>query len=48
MITIDKIPVRIKVHAKELHKFFDSGESVRILQGLHAGEPGIILEVSAE
>ena len=48
MMTIDKIPVKIKVAAKELRKFFDSGESVRILQGLHAGEPGIVLSVSAE
>jgi len=36
------------VHAKELAKFFKVGESVRILQGCHAGEPGQILEISDE
>ena len=48
MMTIDKIPVKIKVAAKELRKFFAQGESVRILQGVHAGEPGSVLEVSSE
>jgi len=48
MSTLDKIPVKIKVAAKELRKLFTSGESVRILQGLHAGEPGLVLEVLAE
>ena len=35
------------MHAKELVKFFEVGESVRILQGCHAGEPGQILELVA-
>ena len=48
MNTLDKIPVKIKVTAKELRKFFKLGESVRILQGVHAGEPGQVLEVSNE
>ena len=48
MSTHDKIPIKIKVAAKELRKFFTQGESVRILQGLHAGEPGQVLEVSGE
>lgn len=48
MNTIDKIPIRIKVAAKELRKFFEQGEGVRILQGVHAGEPSQVLEVSAE
>lgn len=43
MDTLDKIPVKIKVAAKELRKFFALGESVRILQGVHAGEPGLVL-----
>lgn len=38
--TLDKIPIKIKVNAKELEKYFTVGESVRILQGCHAGEPG--------
>lgn len=48
MNTLDKVPIKIKVAAKELRKFFTLGESVRILQGVHAGEPGQILEVSKE
>ena len=40
MMTLDKVPIKIKVAAKELQKFFTLGESVRIIQGLHAGEPG--------
>ena len=40
MHTLDKIPIKIKVAARELQKFFAQGESVRILQGIHAGEPG--------
>ena len=46
--TLDKIPVKIKVAAKELRKFFAQGESVRILQGVHAFEPGQVLEVSQD
>ena len=34
--------------AKELRKIFTLGESVRIIQGLHSGEPGQVLEVSRE
>ena len=48
MSTLDKVPIKIKVAAKELRKFFNLGESVRILQGVHAGEPGQVLEVSPE
>lgn len=44
--TLDKIPIAIKVHAKELVKFFKVGEGVRILQGCHAGEPGQVLEIA--
>lgn len=35
----------IKVKVDELQKFFEVGESVRILQGVHAGEPGVIIEI---
>jgi hypothetical protein len=35
----------IKVKADELQKFFEVGESVRILQGVHAGEPGVVIEI---
>ena len=48
METLDKIPIKIKVPAKELRKFFTLGESVRILQGVHAGEPGQVIEISPE
>ena len=48
MMTLDKVPIKIKVKAHELHKIFGVGESVRILQGLHAGEPGQVLEVNRE
>jgi len=40
MMTLDKVPIKIKVAANELRKIFTLGESVRIIQGLHAGEPG--------
>jgi len=39
------VPVTIKCKASELKKFFEIGESVRILQGLHAGEPGVVTEI---
>lgn len=45
LMTEDKIPVMIKVRASELQKFFEIGESVRILQGVHAGEPGVVTEI---
>lgn len=48
MMTLDKVPIKIKVAAKELQKIFAIGESVRVIQGLHAGEPGQVLEVNRE
>ena len=35
----------IKVKGAELVKFFDIGESVRILQGVHSGEPGVVIDI---
>ena len=48
MLTEDKVPIKIKAAASELRKFFTQGESVRIIQGVHAGESGQILEVLHE
>jgi len=33
------------VPATQLEKYFVVGESVRIIQGVHAGEPGTVLEL---
>jgi len=44
--TEDRIAAEIKLQASDLEKFFSIGESVRVLQGLHAGEPGIVIELS--
>ena len=43
MLTEDKVPIKIKAATSELRKFFTQGESVRIIQGVHAGESGQIL-----
>lgn len=45
LLTEDKVPVAIKIPALQLQKIFKVGESVRIIQGVHAGEPGIILNL---
>lgn len=45
LLTEDKVPVLIKVKTEELQKFFEIGESVRVLQGIHAGEPGVVTEI---
>ena len=45
LFTEDKIPVLIKVKGSELAKFFEIGESVRILQGVHSGEPGVVIDI---
>jgi len=37
--------VVIKDKAENMKKFFEVGESVRVLQGVHSGEGGLILEV---
>ena len=47
-MTEEKIPVSLKVPVSDLEKFFEVGESVRILQGIHAGEPGMITSMSLE
>ena len=39
------MPVVIKDKAENMKKFFEVGESVRVLQGVHSGEGGLILEV---
>jgi len=39
------VPVVIKDKAENMKKFFEVGESVRVLQGVHSGEGGLILEV---
>jgi len=44
-LTEAKIPVQIKDKADHMKKFFEVGESVRILQGLHQGETGLILDL---
>ena len=44
--TIEKVSIKIKVKASELRKYFVAGESVRIMQGIHGGEPGQIIELS--
>lgn len=46
LLTEDKVSVAIKIPALQLEKIFKVGESVRIIQGVHAGEPGIILYLS--
>ena len=40
--TFDKIPVELRVYTKDLQKYFEIGEAVRIISGMHAGGSGII------
>ena len=40
--TLDKVPFELKVKQTEIIKFFEVGESVRVISGTHSGESGII------
>lgn len=44
-MTEDKVPVLIKDKAENMKKFFEVGESVRVLQGQHSGEGGLVIEI---
>lgn len=46
--TFERIPVQHKVKRKEVKKYFEVGESVRVIEGSHAGEGGIINAVINE
>lgn len=48
MLTEDKIPVSIKIPASQIEKFFMVGESVRLLQGVHVGEAGLIVSLQGD
>jgi transcription antitermination factor NusG len=37
--------VLIKDKAENMQKFFEVGESVRVLQGVHSGESGLVIEI---
>lgn len=45
LMTEDKVPVLIKDKAENMKKFFEVGESVRVLQGQHSGEGGLVIEI---
>ena len=44
----EKFPVELKVKVKDTIKYFEVGESVRIIQGAHVGEAGIIADIIAD
>lgn len=44
-MTDDRFPVEIKVLAIDAVKQFEIGESIRIMQGAHSGEVGLIAEI---
>jgi preprotein translocase subunit YajC len=44
--TFDKVPIKIQVQTKDLQKYFENGESVRVISGFHAGGSGIITQIS--
>jgi len=37
LITQEKVPIVIKVLGTQLEKYFEVGECVRVLQGMHSG-----------
>lgn len=41
--TIENVPIEIKLKAHEVEKYFENGESVKILHGTHSGETGVIM-----
>jgi transcription elongation factor len=43
--TIENVPIELKVKANEVEKYFETGESVRIISGTHAGDTGIIASI---
>ena len=43
--TNDKVPLNLKVWSKDLQKYFETGESVMIISGLHSGGAGIITSI---
>ena len=45
LVTEEKVPIQIKEKAMNLKKIFEVGESVRILQGIHAGESGVVTDL---
>ena len=47
MKTLEKIPVPIKMSAQNLTKHFEIGDNVMVLQGVHSGELGVILDIIA-
>jgi len=43
--TIENVPIELKVKSADLRKFFETGESVRVMAGTHAGETGVIVSI---
>jgi hypothetical protein len=41
-MTQENFPIELKVKGKDAVKYFEAGESIRIIQGAHSGESGII------
>lgn len=43
--TLEKFPVPIKMSALNLSKHFEVGDNIMVLQGVHSGEVGVILDI---
>jgi ribosomal protein L24 len=43
--TLDKSSMNIKIWTKDLQKYFEKGEMVRIMSGVHAGGSGTITAI---
>jgi transcription antitermination factor NusG len=43
--SLDKIPLDLKVWTKDLQKYFEEGEMVRVISGLHAGGVGLLTAI---
>lgn len=48
LMTNDKISVPIKVAATSLEKVFSIGQGVRVLQGVYAGELGLVVDITQD
>eukprot|EP00347_Sterkiella_histriomuscorum_P019259 403342330 len=46
--TLDKVPYELKMKQSEVIKYFECGESVRVIAGTHSGESGIITAIEAK
>ena len=46
--TIENVPLELKIKTCDISKFFETGEAVRVMQGTHAGETGLVVAIDGK